>query len=157
VLVVQVSPSGFDETMLCVIISSNTFLPRFCASHPAMNLLCRMLTVLSLVLLCMQGAFAHEHVRRAMDVSHELTTVGAEAESHAVPQAHSHCSGMATTGKPYRHDPICCAVACGLHCGALFIAFHFEPRIPDASTPQPFAEARRDGVTHAPLLRPPIA
>src|SRR5258708_36346958 len=122
-----------------------------------MTPLWRMVIVLSLALLTMRGASAHEHAQHSMSTAHATHMTAVHADSRAASQIPLHCSDTTATSAPCRHDhSICCTTACGVHCGALFIAFRFEPRASDSLLPRPFSEPRHDGVTHAPPLRPPI-
>lgn len=123
----------------------------------------RFLVVLSLTLLAMQGAFAHvaSHLNHQPSSMH-MTMVSSMPMNHAeisggVTHATSPCCNDAACGLPGRHDHCaCCASACGIHCGALLTAYRFEPRTFAASLPSPLPEPLRDGVTHAPPLKPPI-
>lgn len=120
-----------------------------------MTLLWRLFIVMSLALLTMQGAFAHEHAMRPADAVH---TMHLSAAHVATSSAMSHYEGVTTSNGPCRHDhSFCCATACGVHCAALFVTFRFDTRVPDALLPRPLSEPRHEGVTHVPPLRPPIA
>ena len=126
-----------------------------------MTCLGRFLIVLALALLSMQGAFAHEHVTPMPDGAGAMMVgVAADADpgaSDVVSSMPSHYAGMAPSGTPVGHDHCaCCTTFCGVYCGVLFAAFHFEPRKPGATPTRPLLEARRDGVTRAPPVPPPI-
>ncbi|SDG84610.1 hypothetical protein SAMN05216466_105388 [Paraburkholderia phenazinium] len=121
-----------------------------------MNFLTRLLLLLSLALLTAHGASAHE---RAVDSQH-MAMPSVEGAFGTAANAPAHCPGSEATasGEPCGHDhaPCCCVVTCGVHCGALFVAFQFEPHALDSAHPQSLPEPRRDGLTHAPPVRPPI-
>lgn len=121
-----------------------------------MHFLKRLLLLLSLALLAAHGASAHEHQAD----SPEMTMSSAGAALVTTADASSHCPASMTpaAGQPCGHDhaPCCCIPTCGIHCGALLVAFQFEPHAFDSAHPQPLPELRRDGLTHAPPVRPPI-
>ncbi|MGH8781396.1 hypothetical protein [Paraburkholderia sp.] len=102
----------------------------------------RILIVLSIALLFTQRVAAHEH---DVQVVHRVATAEHVQGVHcdALHCEHSHAS--------------CCTTMCGAHCGALFVAYRFEPWTPDASQPPLAAGSRRASISYAPLLRPPIA
>jgi hypothetical protein len=130
----------------------------------------RLLILISLTLLFAHVAFAHAafaHGELSNEQAAQTFSMAMETSSAAnVPLAASavpvHCPadspGLAASGQPCGHDhSLCCCVAtCGIHCGALFIVLQFEPRAPDSTLPSPLPEQRRDGLTHAPPVRPPI-
>jgi hypothetical protein len=132
----------------------------------AMTFLWRFLIVLPVALLFAQGAFAHEHMtspvagamRMQMQMQMQMKAVSNRIDVQDVMRENAHCAEMAATGMPCRHDCLfCCSTSsCGAHCGALLVAFRFEPRVAGRSLPRPLSEPQRTGVTHAPLLRPPI-
>jgi hypothetical protein len=104
--------------MACAIIgcmrgsSRLSFVIRF-----AMTLL-RLFIVLSLALLTMQGAFAHEHAMQPANAGHMMQPAASEV---AMRSAASHCEGLTASNEPCRHDySFCCAtrVWCPL-CGAI--------------------------------------
>jgi hypothetical protein len=128
-----------------------------------MSCLRRILIVLSLALLSMQGAFAHEY---AVLVIHDAGKTGISSGPGEIGAARtlssmpSHCTDMNDITSHTLHGRErcpCCTTACGTHCGALLAAFRFEPAQPGSMRPQPRREFRRDGVTYAPAVRPPIS
>jgi hypothetical protein len=123
-----------------------------------MTSLRRFLIVLSVALLFAQGAFAHEHMSSPVAGALGMQAASNPADVQDVMRENAHCAEMAATGMPCRHDCLfCCSTSsCGAHCGALLVAFRFEPRVAGRSLPRPLSEPQRTGVTHAPLLRPPI-
>jgi len=125
----------------------------------------RLLILISLTLLFAHAAFAHGELsneQAAQTFSMAMETSSAANVSLAASAVPVHCPadspGLAASGQPCGHDhSLCCCVAtCGIHCGALFIVLQFEPRAPDSTLPLPLPEQRRDGLTHAPPVRPPI-
>lgn len=116
----------------------------------------RILIVLSLALLAMQGAFAHEHAVQARSPGHSIIVTGAAGQLYTSSHTSSRCATMLAPGSCRHGHSSCCVAACGAHCGAILATFRFEPRISDTSPPRPLTELRDDGVTHAPPLRPPI-
>lgn len=133
------------------------------ATPSAMICLGRFLIVLSLALLAMQGAFAHEHVMpmQGKGVAMQMAGVASNRDAllHSAPSLSFHCetavAGEPPRGRDHGHCA-CCMSACGVHCGAVLTTARFEPRSLDTTLPPPFAEPRRDGVTHAPPVPPPI-
>ncbi|MFP3569339.1 hypothetical protein [Paraburkholderia sp. SIMBA_030] len=122
-----------------------------------MTSLWRILLVLTLALFAAQGAFAHEHATAPMQGARAMQTVQPADGAFATVGETANCASMAAVGVPCQHDhSLCCLNPCGTHCGALFVVFAFEPRASGASLPQALADPQRIGVTHAPLLRPPI-
>ena len=117
----------------------------------------RILIVLCLALSVTQGAFAHVHATEAMVGGAAMQMAHGVDHAPGVVSGIQHCDTMAASAKPCHHDSsFCCATPCGVHCGALFAAFRFEPRASGASLPPALSEPQRAGVTRAPLLRPPI-
>ncbi len=116
----------------------------------------RILIVLSLALLAMQGAFAHEHAVQARSPGHGIIVTGAAGQPYTSSHTPSRCATMLAPRLCRHGHSSCCAAVCGVHCGAILQTFRFEPRISDTSPPRPLAELRDDGVTHAPPVRPPI-
>jgi hypothetical protein len=130
----------------------------------------RLLILISLTLLFAHVAFAHAafaHGELSNEQAAQTFSMALETSSAAnVPLAASvapvHCPacspGLAASGQPcgHGHSLCCCVATCGIHCGALFIVLQFEPRAPDSTLPSPLPEQRRDGLTHAPPVRPPI-
>jgi hypothetical protein len=110
----------------------------------------------------MQGTWAHERVmpatggRIAMPVA---SVAGGMKLTHIASGELSGCGATVTAEPPgadhHEHCP-CCTTSCGVHCAVLLTAWRFEPRSLNATLPPTLAEPRRDGLTHAPLLRPPI-
>ena len=139
-------------------------------SRSTMLFLKRLLVLISLVLFSAHVAFAHaafahgglsnEHAAQMFNMA--IKTSSAANAPFAASVAPAHCPayspGLAASGQPRGHDhSLCCCVAtCGIHCGALFVVLQFEPRAPDLTLPSPLPEQRRDGLTHAPPVRPPI-
>ena len=122
-----------------------------------MNSLWRILSALSLALLCIQGAFAHEHASHAMNAADAIDTAHVLPYSTAASLPAAHCRDRAVMSLPCSHnDSTCCMTACCVHCAPLFMAFHFEPAMPSADTSLSQPEASHGGITRAPLLRPPI-
>jgi hypothetical protein len=135
-----------------------------------MLFLTRLLVLISLTLLSAHVAFAHAafaYGESSNEPAALMSGMVMETSSAAnVPLAASavpvHCPadspGLAASGQPCGHDhSLCCCVAtCGIHCGALFIVLQVEPRATDSTQPSPLPEQRRDGLTHAPPVRPPI-
>jgi hypothetical protein len=123
-----------------------------------MSSIWRMFVVVSLALVFAQGAFAHAAQPVNPGAVTYVGTTGAAHAVHDISRAPSHCSEAGVANRPCHHDhSICCTSACGVHCGALFAAFHFETRASGDAQPLPFSEPPRESVAHAPLLRPPIA
>lgn len=120
-----------------------------------MSSLWRILVVLSIALLFTQRVSAHEQdvqriaVNNGAQVSHRIAT--AEHE-HRVSHLSAHCDMLHCVCG----HASCCATMCGAHCGALFVAWRFEPWTPDASLPSSATGPYRAGISHAPPLRPPI-
>ena len=127
-----------------------------------MSCLRRFLIVLSLALLSMQGALAHEHPAFAHHAGGTMGMTGVAGKfdtSQMLSAMSSHCAGMTGTMADAPHDHgrcACCTTACGIHCGALLADFRFEPAKPGSMSPQPRRELRRDSVTYAPPVPPPI-
>jgi hypothetical protein len=122
----------------------------------------RFLIVLSLALLAMQGAFAYERMMPMPGDGAAMQRRGVTGDVSAPHVASSlppHCETTAAAEPPCNHDRdhcACCTAACGVHCAVLLSAWRFEPPSLDATLPPPLAELRRDGLTHAPPLPPPI-
>ncbi|WP_143130377.1 hypothetical protein [Paraburkholderia sartisoli] len=121
----------------------------------------RMLVVFSIALLFGQGAFAHEQVTQLASAGatrHAQHVAGTEQVSGELARPATGRPEGPATGAPCRHDHSgCCTSACGFHCCVFPSAVYFEPRAPDVPIRLPVSEPRHDSVTHAPLLRPPIA
>ncbi|MEW6346876.1 MAG: hypothetical protein RXR20_16715 [Paraburkholderia sp.] len=115
----------------------------------------RLLILLSLALFTAQGAFAHEHAGRMVSMTMSSAADGQSTTS----STEAHCEDASASGQPCggAHLLCCCAAACGIHCAALFAAFQFEPHGSGPALPQLLSEVRREGLTHAPPVRPPIA
>ncbi|MPW16270.1 hypothetical protein GCT13_04830 [Paraburkholderia sp. CNPSo 3157] len=121
-----------------------------------MTLLSRILIVLTLALLGMQGASAceHEHASpspRAMRMHESMRVVA------------MHCDASMDTldtrdaGAPCRHaHSLCCMTMCGVHCSAMLSGAGVPARISSANVPVPRSDPARAGVTRAPPVRPPI-
>lgn len=117
-----------------------------------------MLVVFSIALLFGQGAFAHEHATQLASAGATRHMAGAEPISGELARSAAGCPEGLATGAPCRHDHSgCCTNACGFHCCVFPGTAYFEPRAPDVSIRLPVSEPSHDSVTHAPLLRPPIA
>jgi hypothetical protein len=130
-------------------------------TYPIMFVLRRLLIVLALALLAMQGASAQVRTAQLPPTQMMLTMVAQTDHSkatHAAVAAASHCPGVATGHAAGGNHDDCpgCPSACGIHCGALLAAYRLEPRAFHASLPSPLSEPLRGGVTHAPPVRPPI-
>jgi hypothetical protein len=154
------------------------FILAYGVSRPrsTMLFLKRLLILFSLVLFSAHGAFAHvafahsewysewssEHAAQMSGMVMETSSAANVNVSPSASGAPAHClaysHGLVVPDHPCRHEhcPCCCVATCGIHCGALFIAFQFEPRVPGSTLPPPLPEQRRDGLTHAPPVRPPI-
>jgi hypothetical protein len=119
-----------------------------------MSSLWRILVVLSIALLFTQRVSAHEHDMQRIDgsgaqVVHRVATA---EHAHGVSHVSAHCDMLHCVCG----HASCCATMCGAHCGALFVAWRFEPWTPDASLPFSTTGPYRAGISHAPPLRPPI-
>jgi hypothetical protein len=150
------------------------FILAYSVSRPrsTMLFLKRLLILFSLVLFSAHGAFAHvafahsewssEHAAQMSGMVMETSSAANMNVSPSASGAPAHClaysHGLVASGHPcgHEHGRCCCVATCGVHCGALFIAFQFEPRVPGSTLPPPLPEQRRDGLTHAPPVRPPI-
>ena len=132
----------------------------------------RLLILFSFALFSAHGAFAHvAHAQGELSNEHAAQMSGMVMETSSAANANvtpaasgvpAHCPAYSpspvASGHPCGHDhALCCCVAtCGIHCGALFVVLQFEPRAPASTLPSPLPEQRRDGLTHAPPVPPPI-
>jgi len=117
-----------------------------------MTLLSRILIVLTLALLGMQGASACEH-------EHASTSPRAMRSHDAMRAVATHCDASTETrdaGSPCHHaHSLCCMTTCGVHC-AMPSTAGVPARMPSADVPVPRSDPARTGVTRAPPVRPPI-
>ncbi|WP_321783380.1 hypothetical protein [Paraburkholderia sp. J94] len=121
-----------------------------------MPFLRRLLLVFTFALLSVRGAGACEH-EAVMPMTHASRYVSQHASQHvAQPVAQAGCmSAPAHQGSSHCHAS-CCVVGCGVHCGAPPLAARFEVWGAGAHAPPIVAVRLRAGITHAPLLPPPI-
>ncbi|WP_146230001.1 hypothetical protein [Paraburkholderia tropica] len=121
-----------------------------------MPFLRRLLLVFAFALLSMRGASACEHAA-VMPMTHAVQHVGQSvAQSAALHAADAGCmSSSAHQGSSHCHAS-CCVAGCGVHCGAPPLAARFEAWGAGAHAPPLVAVSLRAGITHAPLLPPPI-
>ncbi|MEM5382197.1 hypothetical protein VSR68_01095 [Paraburkholderia phymatum] len=123
-----------------------------------MTLLWRILIVLTLALLGMQGASACEHEHAATSPSPSTRAMHMDESMHAVA---THCDASMDTrdaGSPCRHaHSLCCMTMCGVHCSAMSSGASVPARMSSADVPVPRSDPARAGVTRAPPVRPPIA
>ncbi|WP_434715263.1 hypothetical protein P5W98_11235 [Paraburkholderia sp. A1BS-2L] len=117
-----------------------------------MTFLCRFLVAGLLALLALSGASACEPMQRdanSSPVSHV---------AHRAAAADDHC-GVAepasTHGRCAGHASDCAASCCG-HCAAPPVGARIGTGVPERSPRAAPAAALRAGITHAPLLPPPI-
>ncbi|WP_087733788.1 hypothetical protein [Paraburkholderia piptadeniae] len=117
-----------------------------------MTLLSRILIVLTLALLGMQGASACEH-------EHVSTSTRAMRSHESMRVVATHCDASMDTrdaGSPCRHaHSLCCMSMCGVHCAMLSTA-GVPARMSSADVPVPRSDPARTSVTRAPPVRPPI-
>ncbi|MEM5435048.1 hypothetical protein [Paraburkholderia diazotrophica] len=120
-----------------------------------MTLLSRILIVLTLALLRMQGASACEHEHASTSLSPRAMRMHEPMRVVAM-----HCDvSMHTTDavSPCRHaHSLCCTTMCGVHCGAMLSGAHVSVRMSSARVPVPRSDPARAGVTRAPPVPPPI-
>ncbi|WP_109482471.1 hypothetical protein [Paraburkholderia sp. C35] len=117
-----------------------------------MKSLWRILVVLTLVLLGMQGASACEHhhgdAARTMRMQQvRQASVVHCATSMNMDDASSSC---------HRTHSLCCMSACGAHCSALLSAIGVTARVASSDVPATGSDPARTSVTRAPPVRPPI-
>lgn len=131
-------------------------LPLDSHSRNRMYFLKRLLLLLSLALIAAHGASAHEHEADSQEMA--MSSAGVALVTAADASSYCPASTAPAAGQPCGHDhaPCCCVTTCGIHCGALLVAFQFEPHALDSAHPRALPELRRDGLTHAPPVRPPI-
>ncbi|MBN3755409.1 hypothetical protein G3N95_20870 [Paraburkholderia sp. Tr-20389] len=117
-----------------------------------MKSLWRILIVLTLALLGMQGASACEHRH---DVSPRAMSMHASAPAPVV-----HCVTSTDTSDPtapcHRTHSLCCLTLCGAHCSALLSSMGMSARIASSDLPGIDSDPARASVTRAPPVRPPI-
>ncbi|SEJ27430.1 hypothetical protein [Paraburkholderia diazotrophica] len=118
-----------------------------------MTLLSRILIVLTLALLGMQGASAceHEHASQPPRTMHSHESMRVVA---------MHCDVSMDTrdaGSPCSHShSLCCMTMCGVHCSAMLSGAGVPARMSSADVPVPRSDPACAGVTRAPPVRPPI-
>lgn len=127
-----------------------------------MSCLRRFFIVLSLALLSMQGALAHEHAAFVHHVGGTMRMTGVAGKfdnAQMLSAMPSHCADMTGTTVDARSGHgrcACCTTACGIHCGAVLVDFRFEPAKPGSVPPLSRLALRHDSVTYAPPVPPPI-
>ncbi|BCF87554.1 hypothetical protein [Paraburkholderia largidicola] len=113
-----------------------------------MKSLWRILIVLALALLGMQGASACEHHR---DASLQAMSV----HTNAIHRDTS-TNTSDSTSSCHRMHSLCCMTACGTHCGALLSNIGMAMRMASSDLPGADSDPARASVTRAPPVRPPI-
>ncbi|MBB2979203.1 hypothetical protein [Paraburkholderia tropica] len=113
-----------------------------------MPFLRRLLLVFAFALLSMRGASACEH-EAVMPMTHAAQSVARHAAEAGCTSSSGH------QGSSHCHAS-CCVAGCGVHCGAPPLAARFEAWGAGAHAPPVVAVRLRAGITHAPLLPPPI-
>jgi hypothetical protein len=131
-----------------------------------MRVLLRVIFVVSLMLLTMQGAGAHVRNRgsdtpRIAVADQSSRTAGPSHEAlhdaACMPMGADPVPGPGPRDR-HHHGCLCCTTSCGVHCGALVDASRMAiPALGPAALPPSRPDAHDDGVSHAPPVRPPIA
>jgi hypothetical protein len=111
-----------------------------------MTRLFRLLLVCLIALFAAPVAQACAHASQAADVSH---VVLARGECHGVVMGADHHSNAACHAS-------CCVIGCAFHCAAPPVEARFDVPPGGAPTPPVVPDPSRAGITHAPLLPPPI-
>jgi hypothetical protein len=134
-----------------------------------MKSLLRVVIVLLLALLAMRDAGARVNTTSDMRTLRHaaagmsMRTAGAPAEaSHAAACMPSDAGALMGSRDRHRHGGLCCMTGCGACCGACCGAPVPALRIvvapaDDVPHPRSRSDARDEGVTRAPPVRPPIA
>lgn len=116
-----------------------------------MTPLLRILIVLTLALLGMQGASACEH-------EHASTLHSHQHESMRVMTAPCDPAMLSRdAGAPCNTHSPCCTTMCGAHCSALLSTASVPAHMSSGEQPVPHSDPARTGFTRAPPVRPPIA
>jgi hypothetical protein len=124
-----------------------------------MTLLSRILIVLTLALLGMQGASAceHEHASpspspRAMRMHESMRAVAMHCDASMDMRVAMHDAGSTCS----QAHSVCCMTMCGVHCSAMLSGASVPARMSSANVQPPRSDPARAGVTRAPPVRPPI-